>query len=335
MSDAGQGQVSGSDGGVSGGGGAPSDTGGGGSSGSAGQAPSTPSSYSPSRDLGISGAPESVPAAGGLRDEDGPEEVDFLSGFETGPAEEVDPTSPPAPSGPDSAPPIAASPPLQEAPAQAPPQGQAPQAAPEGQAPAQAAEAPLESPESLEDFMTLAVQNPQWVLEKLAQDSDFIPSDQDMETLMSGDTPAVKQTFANFGAKMHYRAVMTTMNLIQNWVPKLIAQGVQAQQKESEIRSQFQSKFPQLDLGNKQVMELVAEAASRVKAIPGLTPEQRLMRVGNTVATLLGLPSVVGGGQAPPTRQAGFVPANGGNAMPPPKTTEPDMWGGLARDYDG
>jgi hypothetical protein len=296
----------------------------------AGSAPPAPS-YSPSGDFAQ--AKSSEPASGGLRDEDD-ESVDFFSGFETRPAEDGDPTSPLTPpvqvSDPTLTPPVAQPEPA----AVAPPGGQAPPAA-QADASAQVQPQGEALPETLEGFMTLATQNPQWVMENLAKNPEFIPSDEDMEALMSGDAPAVKQTFAQFAARMHYRSTMAAMNLINTWVPKLLSEGMQNQQREAEIRGQFKTQFPHLDLGNKQVMDLLTQTASQVKAIPGLSPQQRLQRVGLTVSALLGMPTAVGAPVAP-QRQPGFVPASGGNAVPPVQSNgEVDMWGGLAREYDG
>ena len=134
--------------------------------------------------------------------------------------------------------------------------------------------------------------------------------------------------------RVYYEAVTATINHIQNLVPRMIGQYMQAQNVQRGAEEQFFGQFPML---NKQThMADVLQFANLVRAQnPRVTQEELFALVGNAVVAKNGLTRAPqpGNGRVASPQPAPFVPAKSGGSVR--ITPEPESpYFGLGQNFD-
>lgn len=217
----------------------------------------------------------------------------------------------------------AAPPAAQPAPAQQP--------AVEGQVPAQVEAPPGPAIPTVETFLAAATQNRSQIVEQLARDPRFAPTDEQL-TLLDSDP---KAALASMAANMHYESMVAAASMVQQLVPQLIHAQVQARQQETEVEQAFQTAFPDLNLRDQRVFGMVLQAAQLVKATsdPNATREQKVGLIGNMARMLLGQTQPAAPVPTGRPIAAPFQPARsggGGGSIPPASSP----WDGMGVEFD-
>lgn len=207
------------------------------------------------------------------------------------------------------------------APAGAPQTAPAPQAAPVGDAP-QAPRSPLE--QAIEGFRTNHEQLSNWASTNL-----FALSQQESELL---ETNAA-QLIPTLMGKVYSQALQATTNLIKNFVPNMINEGVATttarSAKAQEALNEFYASNPHL---NAQQHGAAVDKWARAfrAANPGASRADAIKFVGNAVSAELG---VTPHAAAPARRAAPFAPARPGTRVQAP-TPQHDPYEGMDMEYD-
>ena len=210
----------------------------------------------------------------------------------------------------------------------APPQQPAaaqPQAAPAKDVPS----APRSSLEqAIEGFRTNHNELSQWASTNLfalsKDDADIL------ETDAAGFIPVLR-------GRVYSQALQATVNLMKNFVPEMINQGVMSTNartaKANEALQEFYAANP--GLSPQQHGALVDKWARAFRAAnPQASRSDAIKFVGNAVNAELGLPPTAGGnGARPPARSAPFAPARPGvRSQTPPRQQDP--YEGMDMDFD-
>lgn len=266
-----------------------------------------------------------------------------LGGFDD--AEEIpaspEPVAPTPPAGGEPAAPVAPAPASKPdaaapAPAQTAPQT-TPPAKQEGgpQEPQAPAGAPASSPAEPQSLVEQLDANRDAMINALAQDV-FKLSKEDAEALeldVIGNTPKLL-------ARVYYESVKTTINHIQNMVPRLIEQYMTVNKAREEVENAFYGKFTGLDKA-KHHADVMQFATTFRQVNPRVTQDELWALVAASVASKYGisaqaaaqvLQGVNGGAPPRPPAQQPFAPARPGVSVR--TTPEPESeFAGLGRDY--
>lgn len=302
-----------------------------------------------------SGAPvEAVDAAPG-----GDENFAFPGDFESAGDEPVDQegaqpsdAAPPAqqpsatPSGARPQP-AAAQPPAQRPAAQPaqPPQPR-PQQPPAAQQPPQAAQPPQQRAEDLgpRALAERLAQNRDQLINHLANDRFKVQLTEAENTALQTDAiAALPQILSRLGAQLYYDMVTTSLNHIQNFVPRLVNQGMIQSAEHTNAEQGFWATYPQLDRNDPNVVRTVSQFANFYRqSNPQATQAEAIQQVGKAAAAFLGIalrPAPAANGQAPRRGSPPFAPAGAAGrvvASNPVGAGQPssDPWAGMGLDLD-
>lgn len=191
---------------------------------------------------------------------------------------------------------------------------------------------PLEG--AIEGFKASSAELSQWAAQNL-----FQLSEADVEALDTNAAQAIPQ----IAGRVYTQAMMAAANLIRNFVPQMVSEGVQQHTarsaKATEALNQFYAAHPQLNpLQHGAAVEKWSKSFRA--ANPKATRAEAIAFVGRAVASELGInlgvqtqpptaPAVGGGGPRP----APFAPARPGARVPEPPPVD-DPYGGLDADFD-
>jgi hypothetical protein len=220
-------------------------------------------------------------------------------------------------------PPVAPQAPATAAPA-APQQPQAPQGAPAQNVP-QAPRSPLD--QAIEGFRTNHNELSKWASTNL-----FALTKEESEML---ETDAVGAIPLLMG-KVYSQALQATTNLIKNFVPNMISEGVATttarSAKAQEALNEFYSTNPHL---NPQQHGAAVDKWARAfrAANPSASRAEAIKFVGNAVSAELGVSPGTAGNGARPARAAPFAPARPGTRVQQPSPGH-DPYEGMDMEFD-
>jgi hypothetical protein len=219
--------------------------------------------------------------------------------------------------------PQAVPPAAQPQPATAPAQV-APQATPAPQAPAAYAPPPVRMPldQAIEGFRTSHKELSNWASQNL-----FTLSKEDAELLETDAVAAIPQLMG----RVYSQALQATTNLIKNFVPEMINQGVQSTNarnaKANEALTEFYAAHQHLN--PQQHGALVDKWARAFRAAnPSASRADAIKFVGNAVTSELGMTSPAAKGRVAP-----FAPARPGTRVQQP-SPQHDPYEGMDMEYD-
>ena len=221
-------------------------------------------------------------------------------------------------------PPQAVPPAAQPKPAATPPPGGPPQPAVQ-QAPAAYAPPPVRMPldQAIEGFRTSHKELSSWASQNL-----FTLSKEDAELLETDAVAAIPQLMG----RVYSQALQATTNLIKNFVPDMINQGVQSTNARNAKANEALSEFYTANkhLNPQQHGALVDKWARAFRAAnPQASRADAIKFVGNAVTSELGM--------APPAaargRTAPFAPARPGTRVQQP-SPQHDPYEGMDMEYD-
>ena len=184
---------------------------------------------------------------------------------------------------------------------------------------------PLE--QAIEGFRTNHKQLSEWASTNL-----FALSKEDAELL---ETDAVAAIPLLMG-RVYSQALQATTNLMKNFIPDMINQGVATTNartaKANEALSQFYGANPHLN--PQQHGALVDKWARSFRAAnPGASRSEAIKFVGNAVSAELGIHSAPAGANGSRQRAAPFAPARPGTRVQPP-ASQHDPYEGMDMEYD-
>lgn len=136
-------------------------------------------------------------------------------------------------------------------------------------------------------------------------------------------------------ARLKMEAVEGAIAVIQQMIPKLIPQAVQATDREKEAQDFFFGKNPDLKKYPKQIQQ--AGMMFR-KLNPKASPEEAAIKIGEIVRSSLGLAPVKAGAPAPTPKAAAkpapHKPVQPGSARSAPVKEDTSIWADLSGDDD-
>lgn len=247
---------------------------------------------------------------------------------------EVKPAQTPAAPAPVTPPVVAAPAPAPQVPAEAP---KAPVAAPQ-QPPVAESAAPISPPSSPQELAEQMSLHREGLIDAIAQQR-FQLSKEEADALDLDPVKAVPRLLA----RVHAESVSATLQHIQSFVPRMIAQTMRNLKVQEENEGGFYRQFPSLDKA-KHHKDVVMFGNAFRTSNPGISQNDLWAMIGAATMAKHGLAAgaapVVNGAPAPGTPQPvitpipPFVPAQSGASVVNTENLEESPFAGLGRDFE-
>jgi hypothetical protein len=149
---------------------------------------------------------------------------------------------------------------------------------------------------------------------------------------------ALPQILSRLGAQLYYETVVTSLNQIANFVPRLAQQVAEQSSTANSAENAFFSKWTGFDRTNPEHNRVVNYFANSYRQMnPSASLSDAIDSVGKMASAYLGMqatqaPRQNGARGAPASRP--FAPAGGGRVVTPVQSQDVSPWQGLGMDFD-